>query len=156
MQRGIEKFAKKSCFRWTFREKGRRKGLKGDSDVTRENVHSKHRGAASSEVAESAAKESTFLPLFPSSPLPFPLLLRLPLGLLPALPRENRFFFFFRRTTFEFFHRLDIAPNCKSRFFFERLAHGKLFEQYNVFNAVVKRRYLDFAGTDVGTRCTKP
>lgn len=83
----------KILFSMDFSRKGHRKGLKGDSDVTRENVHSKHRGAASSEVAESAAKESTFLPLFPSSPLPFPLLLRLPLGLLPALPRENRFFF---------------------------------------------------------------
>ena len=77
-----------------FWQKGRRKGLKGDSDVTRENVHSKHRGAASSEVAESAAKESTFLLLFSSSPLSFPHLLQWPLvSLLPALPRENRFFF---------------------------------------------------------------
>lgn len=73
-----------------FSRKGHRKGLKGDSDVTRENVHSKHRGAASSEVAESAAKESTFPLLFLSSPLP----LQLPLGLLPALPRENRSFSF--------------------------------------------------------------
>lgn len=97
-----------------FSQKGHRKGLKGDSDVTRENVHSKHRGAASSEVAESAAKESTFLLLFPSSPLPFALLLQWPLGLLHALPHENRFFSFdgprFNFSLF-FSNCLDIAPN---------------------------------------------
>lgn len=83
----------------SFRKKGHRKSLKGDSDVTRENVHSKDRGVPSSEVAESAAKESTFIFYSPLFPLPRPLVLSLCLSryqpFFPSYVTKFEFFTFF-------------------------------------------------------------
>lgn len=84
----------------SFLQKGHRKDLKGDSDVTRENVYLKDRGELSSEVAESAAKEST-----PYSPLLCSPFLRPP-TFTTALPDTYSFLFSTNRVLIsDLFHR---------------------------------------------------